>query len=184
MGVQPESDSQPRAKRQVKFLRAQSHIKGRRVTHDSRDHDMLSHPPNVHTCAFLIPYYHSGILYFPLLPVSTGWFCPGYTRQTFRVSSRRRAAPLHHARLRRQPRRINLCRSRSESDQIWDVTDLERIGGLIGPIACRPTHNSICPPWNIYISVRISVTPSLVISDRLSFATQEVDLAAGNRKSR
>jgi hypothetical protein len=37
-------------------------------------------------------------------------------------------------------------------NQIWDVTDLERTGGLIGPIACRPTHNIICPPWNIYPS--------------------------------
>lgn len=71
----------------------------------------------------------------------------------------RRAAPLHHARLRRQPRFANLRRSRSESDQIWDVTDLERTGGLIGPIACHPTHNSICPPWNTCISLPKSLRP-------------------------
>lgn len=137
---------------------------------------------NVHMSAFLISYYDSGT--FP--PATDHYWLVSsgiHVTKTFRVSSRRRAAPLHHARLRRQPRLVNLGRSRSESDQIWDVTDLERTGGLIGPITCPPTLYTICPPWNIYTFVRISVIPSLVISDRFSFVTQEVDLVGGNRKS-
>lgn len=37
-------------------------------------------------------------------------------------------------------------------NQIWDVTDLERAGGLIGPITCSPAHKAyVCLSLYIYL---------------------------------
>ena len=149
-----------------------------------------THPPKKN-CAYLripdsiLSLRYISPCYCSLL--STGWLCLGYSKQTF--AYRAGGGRLRCIMQGSSGNRVMLIRADRDlnQNQIWDVTDLERIGGLIGPIACRPTHNSICPPWNIYPSpCRNSeslITPSLVISDRLSFVTQEVDLAAGNRKS-
>lgn len=108
---------------------------------------------NVHISAFLIPYYHSGIFY-PATDLY--WLVLSGIHETdlSRIDGRLRCIMQGSGGSRGL---FNLRRSRSESDQIWDVTDLERTGGLIGPIACRPTHNSICPPWNTYISLSESL---------------------------